>query len=249
MSHISGDTDNHKAGDSLIHTSCWGEDVFVDAKLVENNLLEIKNKIAPCKPKIIGVTKYFGLNAMVNGYKAGLRDFGESRALDAIEKINKLPSEIRENSNFHFIGHLQTNKAEKVVEIFDYIHSVDSKKLATIISQTACRLNKREKILLQVNLAGEEQKFGYDKESLKKDFSEIISLQNLEVIGLMCMAPFGEAEENLRVLFRALREFRDELETEFSVKLPELSMGMSDDYEYAVAEGATMIRIGRKLFK
>ncbi len=249
MSHFSGDTDNHKAESSFIPTSSWGEEVFVDAELVEKNLLEIKNKIAPCKPKIIGVTKYFGLNAMVNGYKAGLRDFGESRALDAIEKIKKLPEEVRENSNFQFIGHLQTNKAEKVVEYFDYIHSVDSLKLAKMISQTACRLNKRERILLQVNLAEEEQKFGYDKEGLRRELKEIDELQNLDVVGLMCMAPFGEKEENLRALFKGLREFRDELELEFKIQLPELSMGMSDDYEMAVAEGATMIRIGRKLFK
>ena len=133
MSQISEHADNHKADDILIPSSQWGEDVFVDAKLVEHNLLEIKNKIAPCKPRIIGVTKYFGLNAIVKGYEAGLRDFGESRAIDAIRKIDSLSEEIRQNAKFHFIGHLQTNKAEKVVEYFDYIHSVDSLKLAKVI--------------------------------------------------------------------------------------------------------------------
>ena len=249
MSHFSGDTDNHKAESSFIPTSSWGEEVFVDEELVEKNLLEIKNKIAPCKPKIIGVTKYFGLNAMVNGYKAGLRDFGESRALDAIEKIKKLPEEVRENSNFHFIGHLQTNKAEKVVEYFDYIHSVDSLKLAKMISQTACRLNKKEKVLLQVNNAKEEQKFGYDKEQLRMDMRDLLGLSGIQIVGLMNMAPFGAQENELRLLFGDLRRFRDELQREFQVELPELSMGMSDDYKFAAEEGATMIRIGRKLFK
>ena len=248
MSQISEHADNHKADDILIPSSQWGEDVFVDAKLVEHNLLEIKNEIAPCKPRIIGVTKYFGLNAIVKGYEAGLRDFGESRAIDAIRKIDMLQDEIRQNSKFHFIGHLQTNKAEKVVEYFDYIHSVDSLKLAKVISRVACSLNKREKILLQVNNANEEQKFGYDKEQLKQEFAEILSLDNIDVVGLMNMAPFGASEVELEKLFKELREFRDDLEKQFNVSLPELSMGMSNDYRVAVKEGATMIRIGRKLF-
>ena len=248
MSHKGGDTDNHKAMECCIPSSRWGEDVFVDAKLVEQNFLEIKNKIAPCKPRIIGVTKYFGLNAIVKGYEAGLRDFGESRALDAISKIEALPDDVRKNSQFHFIGHLQTNKADKVVEYFDYIHSVDSLKLAQVISKAACRLNKREKVLLQVNNACEEQKFGYDKQQLKQEFLEVFNLEGLEVIGLMSMAPLGADDTTLKSLFCDLREFRDELQDDFGVTLPELSMGMSNDYPIAVAEGATMIRVGRKLF-
>ena len=248
MSHTSGDTDNHKAEISFIPSSHWGEDVLVDVKLVEHNLLGIKNKVAPCKPRIIGVTKYFGLNAIVSGYKAGLRDFGESRALEAIQKIEKLPREIRENSEFHFIGHLQTNKAEKVVEYFDYIQSVDSLKLAKVISKAACRLNKREKVLLQVNIACEEQKFGYDKECLRAEFSELMIQEGLDIVGLMAMAPLGANESELRKIFSDLRKFKEELETDFNAILPELSMGMSDDYSIAVSEGATMIRIGRKLF-
>lgn len=245
MTHIS---EQNSAG-ALIPSSRWGESVSVDSELVKGNLLEIKNKIAPCKPKIIGVTKYFGLDAVVNGYKAGLRDFGESRAQDAIEKIKSLPDEIRKNSAFHFIGHLQSNKAEKVVEYFDYIHSIDSLKLAVAVSKAACHLNKREKVLLQVNNAGEEQKSGYTKIQLREDFSQIIKLESIEVIGLMNMAPLGAEKEELRSLFGDLRKFRDELQNEFRVDLKELSMGMSNDYEIAVQEGSTIIRIGRKLFK
>ncbi len=241
MSHIS--ENNHKTENSY-----WGVDVLVDAAVVRANLIDIKNKIAPLKPRIIGVTKYFGLNAIEEGYEAGLRDFAESRALEAIEKIKALSPQIRENSNFHFIGHLQTNKAEKVVANFDYIHSVDSLKLAKAISKAACLINKREKVLLQVNNAQEEQKFGYTKEQLKKDLAEILNLKGLEVIGLMNMATLGANEVRLKELFSDLRKFRDELEQEFNIKLPELSMGMSNDYQIAVQEGATMIRIGRKLF-
>lgn len=241
MSHIS--ENNHKTENSR-----WGVDVLVDESVVRANLVDIENKIAPLKPRIIGVTKYFGLDAIKEGYQAGLRDFAESRALEAIEKIKSLPDEIRKNSNFHFIGHLQTNKAEKVVEYFDYIHSLDSLKLAKAISKAACLINKREKVLLQVNNAQEEQKFGYSKEQLKNDLTEILNLKGLEVIGLMNMATLNASENRLRELFSDLRQFRDELEQEFSIKLPELSMGMSNDYQIAVQMGATMIRIGRKLF-
>ncbi|MCM1004501.1 MAG: YggS family pyridoxal phosphate-dependent enzyme [Candidatus Gastranaerophilales bacterium] len=246
MSHIS--ENNHKTNEEFIPPSQWGGEVLVDEAVVRANLIDIENKIAPLKPRIVGVTKYFGLNAIIKGYEAGLRDFAESRALEAIDKIKSLPEEIRYNSKFHFIGHLQTNKAEKVVEHFDYIHSVDSLKLAKAISKSACLFNKREKVLLQVNNAEEEQKFGYTKEQLKLDLSEILNLNGLEVIGLMNMAPFGASKDELRSLFSDLRKFRDELECEFKIKLPELSMGMSNDYEIAVQEGATIIRIGRKLF-
>lgn len=249
MSQISGHADNHKEGNYFIPSSQWGNCVLADVELIKSNLLDIEKKIAPCKPRIIGVTKYYGVDAVVEGYKAGLRDFAESRVLDAISKLEALPQEIKQNSTFHFIGHLQTNKAEKAVKHFDYIHSVDSLKLAKIISETACQLNKREKILLQVNLANEEQKFGYTKEGLKEDFKEIYNLLGLDVVGLMCMAPFDASDEELRALFKRMREFKTEIEGEFDVVLPELSMGMSNDYEIAVAEGATMIRIGRKLFK
>ena len=249
MSQISGHADNHKAEDFVIPSSRWGEQICADADAIGINLLDIERKIAPCKPRIIGVTKYYGLDAIINGYKAGLRDFAESRAVDAVKKLEMLPSEIRENSTFHFIGHLQTNKAEMVVKNFDYIQAIDSLKLARVVSDVACRLNKREKVLLQVNISEEEQKFGYEIEQLKIDFNEIQSLKGLVVEGLMCMAPFGASEESLKGIFSTLRELRDELENLFNVKLPELSMGMSDDYEVAIREGATMIRIGRKLFK
>ncbi len=233
----------------LIQSNDWGEDIKIDRSLVKTNLQEIQTNIAHYNVKIIAVTKYFGLDAILAGYEAGIRDFGESRALDAIEKIKKLPEELRKNSTFHFIGHLQSNKAEKVVQHFDVIHSVDSLKIAKTISEAACRLNKREKVLLQINNAGEEQKSGYSKEELKSEFAEIIKLEGLEVIGLMNMAPLEAEEDELKRLFKDVREFRDELEKEFNVTLPELSMGMSNDYKIALTEGATIIRIGRKLFK
>ena len=248
MAQTNEQTDNHNAGEGLIPQDCWGANVCIDANGIRERFLDIKKQIAPCKPRIIGVTKYYGLNSIIYGYEAGLRDFGESRALDAVKKIELLPEEIRQNSTFHFIGHLQTNKVNKVIRYFDYIHSVDSLKLANLISKAAEETGRCIKILLQVNNANEEQKFGYTKDDLVSDFPEIIKLSGLEVVGLMNMAPVGASETLLRVIFRDMADFKAELEKKFDVKLDELSMGMSDDYKIAVEEGATMVRIGRKLF-
>ena len=232
----------------LIPSWDWGEDIAIDCSLVKSNLGTIQEKIAHYNVKIIAVTKYFGLKAIQAGYEAGIRDFAESRAIEAIRKIEQLPTDIRKNSTFHFIGHLQSNKAEKVVKHFDVIHSVDSLKIAVAISKAACSLNKREKVLLQINNAGEEQKSGYTKEQLREELESILSLEGLEVIGLMNMAPLNADPKELDRLFNDVCVFRNELEKSYNISLPELSMGMSDDYEFAVRNGATMIRIGRKLF-
>ena len=232
----------------LIPSQTWGADVAVESSLVKANLDDIKKNIAHSKVEIVAVTKYFGLKAIEAGYEAGIRHFAESRAQDAVKKIEALSSEIKQNSTFHFIGHLQTNKVDMVVKHFDVIQSVDSLKVAKAISKAACSFNKSERVLLQVNNAEEEQKFGYSKEQLREEISEILKLPNIEVCGLMNMAPLGASEDELSRLFKDVCEFRDELEKEYQIKLPVLSMGMSDDYIVAVREGATMIRIGRKLF-
>lgn len=215
---------------------------------IRDNLLKIKEDIAPYTPNIIAVTKYFDENKIIEAYEAGLRDFGESRVLEAIEKIQKLPQKIRDNSRFHLIGHLQTNKVSKAVGNFDYIHSVDSLKLAKIISEEALVLNIKQKVLLQVNNAGEAQKFGFSKDEIFKDFKEIKFLKGIEVVGLMNMAPLGLEKQALIELFKDIVNLRDELEEKFDCELKEISMGMSGDYKEAVVAGATMIRIGNKLF-
>lgn len=217
-------------------------------KTVEKNLSQIQEEIAPYKPNIIAVTKYFGQDAVIAAYEAGLRNFGESRAIEAIEKINQLPQEVRENSNFHFIGHLQTNKVKKVVENFDYIHSIDSVKLANAISQAASEAGKIQNILLQLNNANEEQKFGLPKDDLIEVFEDIQKLDGIKVVGLMNMAPLGADENELETLFKDVISTKNLLEEKFNCKLPEVSMGMSQDYGVAARCGATMLRIGRKLF-
>lgn len=215
---------------------------------IKENLIRIREEIAPYTPNIIAVTKYFDENAIMEAYEAGLRDFGESRVIEAIEKIQKLPIEIQNNSKFHFIGHLQTNKVRKAVEHFDVIHSVDTLKVAEKISESATEIGKIQNIFLQLNNAGEVQKSGFSKEELFSTFEKISVLPNIKILGLMNMAPLGASENLLRELFHGVCTTQDELEGKFGYKLPEISMGMSQDYVIAAQEGATMLRIGRKLF-
>ena len=202
---------------------------------VRENLLQIQEDIAPYKPNIIAVTKYFDEKAMIEAYSAGLRDFAESRAVEAVEKIENLPAEVRNNSKFHFIGHLQTNKVKKVVPI-------------KAIADEAKLFGKVQNILLQVNNANEEQKFGFSKKEIFEVFPSIKELSSVSIAGIMNMAPLGASEEELNRLFEDVFNIKKELEQRFDCELRELSMGMSQDYKIAVKHGATMLRIGRKLF-
>ena len=214
---------------------------------VTANLADLRNEIAPCKPVIIAVTKYFGAEKLVEAYEAGLRNFAENRVADALEKFGNLPEEIKQNSTFHLIGHLQTNKVKKAVGHFDLIQSVDSLKLAELVSNEAQKQGIVQKILLQVNNANEENKSGFEKGVLKEVFGEIISLEGIKVEGLMNIAPITD-ENTLDLLFEDMKNFKEELEKDFSYPMKELSMGMSGDYKTALRHGATMIRLGRKLF-
>ena len=215
---------------------------------IRKNLLQIQEEIAPCKPRIIAVTKYFNEDAMIAAYQAGFRDFGESRVIEASEKINNLPEDIRKNSTFHLIGHLQTNKVKQAVKVFDYIHSVDSVKLAQSIAQHASQIGKIQKILIQINNAEEEQKFGFSKDEVFKNFEQIKNLESIEISGVMNMAPLGIDECEIATLFSEVVQIKTELEKEFGCKLQEISMGMSQDYKIAAQQGSTMLRVGRKLF-
>lgn len=215
---------------------------------IKQVLSQIQEQIAPYTPNIVAVTKYFSREAILDAYQVGLRNFGESRAVEAIEKINSLPEEVKENSKFHFIGHLQSNKVNKVVKNFDVIHSVDSLKLAQAISDEAIKEGKVQDVFLQLNNANEEQKFGFSKEELFENFSKIKDLKGLNILGLMNIAPLGLSENELDILFEDVRQTQNELVNKFNCEMKELSMGMSQDYQIAVRHGATMLRIGRKLF-
>ena len=216
---------------------------------IRKNFLQIQEEIAPYSLNIIAVTKYFDESAIEAAYRVGLRNFGESRAVEAVEKIQRLSDELKKNSKFHFIGHLQTNKVKKVIGTFDLIHSVDSYKLAEVISEEALKYGKVQDILLQLNNAGEVQKFGYSKENLFEDFPKIKALKGVNVRGLMNMAPLGADDKTLEILFTDVVSVRDELQNKFYCELKDISMGMSQDYKIAARCGSTMLRIGRKLFE
>lgn len=207
----------------------------------------INSTIAPYNPKIVAVTKYSDESLILEYYEAGLRDFGENRVQVALEKINKLPKEVRENSRFHLIGHLQTNKVKDAVGVFHLIHSVDSLRLAKAISKEAEKKGLEQKILLQVNNAHEEQKFGFDTDELLNCMDELLSLPSVKIEGLMNIAPLSQDEDYLRNLFKNIKTLKDKIELDYKVKMKELSMGMSNDYRIAAEEGSTIIRLGRIL--
>lgn len=215
---------------------------------IKRNLLQIQDDIVPYTVNIIAVTKYYDENAILAAYQAGLRNFGESRINDALDKMSKLPVEVMENSNFHFIGHLQSNKVRKVVKNFDYIHSVDSFNLAKVISDEAVLQGKKQKVFIQVNNANEESKFGFSVEELKNAYKSIIELDGLEVQGLMNIAPLNVTEEELVKLFSEIKDIQNGLNEKFNYLVDEISMGMSNDYRVAVRCGSSWLRIGRKLF-
>ena len=216
---------------------------------VQENIEKIKAQIAPYNPTIVAVTKYFDESQIIKYYELGFRDFGENRVKDAVEKINKLPSEIVKNSRFHLIGHLQTNKVKFATGNFDLIHSVDSFKLAQAISEEAKSKEIVQNILLQINNAREEQKSGFLPEEIKEEFKRIQKLENIKICGVMNMAPINCTEEKLHELFGNIKQINDELQSEFGVELKQISMGMSNDYKIALEEGATIIRLGRILFE
>ena len=210
---------------------------------VSKNLNRILKIINGREVRIVAVTKYYDSSKIKEAYCAGLRDFAESRALEAVEKINKLDDEIKSKSTYHFIGHLQTNKVKHVVGNFEYIHSVDSLKVAREIAKYAAEKNIVQKILVQVNNASEESKFGIAPSQLDSLIKEISKFDSLKIEGLMNIAPLLNDGKELGRLFSQMRELKERY------GFRELSMGMSNDFKIALDEGATMIRLGRILFE
>jgi pyridoxal phosphate enzyme (YggS family) len=170
----------------------------------------------------------------------GLNLFGENRVQEAKAKIGLCPSRLR----WHLIGHLQSNKCRDAVHFFEMIQSVDSLSLAQEINKWADKSAKTVQVLIEVNIAGESSKFGYAPEKVLSELSEINALPKIEVHGLMTVAPYAQEPEKVRPVFRRLRELKIECEQILGAPLPHLSMGMSGDFEVAVEEGATIIRLG-----
>lgn len=194
--------------------------------------------------ELIAVSKTFTSEMIREAVVAGHHVFGESKLQEAEAKIPVLPSALR----WHFIGRVQRNKIRKLLQNFEVIHAIDSLRLAAYTNEVAQELGLFPKVFLQVNLAGEISKGGFQKEILRTQMDDLLKLDRLEILGLMCIPPEEGNAEAARPWFGMLRELRDLLEKEFHAKLPGLSMGMSGDYEVAVEEGATHVRVGSLIF-
>lgn len=197
--------------------------------------------------KLVAVTKYARMEWVWELLELGLIDLGESRPQQLVERASLLDQNIR----WHLIGNLQRNKARRMLPLVGMIHSVDTLRLLDSLERLAGELELRPHLLLEVNISGEEAKHGFAPRDLIENWGKIIAFKHLSVDGLMTMAPFTEEVEETRGVFRDLRALRDKLVaiSPESVSLPELSMGMSRDFEVAIEEGATMVRIGSILFE
>jgi PLP dependent protein len=198
----------------------------------------------PDSVTLLAVTKTQPPEIVSAAAELGLLVFGENKVQEAKAKIPLSPGKLR----WHFIGHLQSNKCRDAVQLFQMIQSVDSLPLAREINKRADEAAKSVPVLLEVNLAGEASKFGYKPETLLAELKEMNLLPRIEIQGLMTVPPWSPEAENSRVHFRRLRELKTECEQILGAPLPHLSMGMSGDFEVAIEEGATMIRIGTALF-
>ena len=198
----------------------------------------------PRSVSVVAVTKSHPPEVVNEAAKLGLTLFGENKVQEAKAKIPLCSGKVR----WHMIGHLQTNKCRDAVELFEMIQTIDSLHLAQEINKRAEQAAKRIPILLEVNIAGEAQKFGYRPEQLLAELGQINSLSRLELQGLMTVPPWTSEPEKVRPVFRRLKQLQEQCEQVLAAPLPHLSMGMTGDFEVAIEEGATMVRIGTALF-
>ena len=198
----------------------------------------------PAAVTLMAVSKGMPPEGVREASDAGLTLFGENRVQEARSKIPLCPGRV----HWHLIGHLQSNKCRDAVHLFEMIHSVDSLELAQEIQKAADKQAKTMPVLLEVNLAGEASKFGFKPEAVLAQLEPINALSRLEIHGLMTIAPWTKTPERVRPVFRQLRELREACESRLGAPLPVLSMGMSGDFEIAIEEGATLVRIGTALF-
>ena len=201
----------------------------------------------PADIRLVAISKMFPADAVRDAFAAGQVDFGENRVQEALQKI-RATAEL--HSRWHLVGHLQTNKARKVVGPFAYVHSVDRLELMTRLDQAAAAEGTSPKLLIQVDMAGEATKFGAAEADLPALFEAAGRLQSAEVVGLMVLPPYAEDPEVARPWFKRLREIREGLARNGipAERLRELSMGMSHDFHVAVEEGATIVRVGTAIF-
>ena len=220
---------------------------------IAENLARVRGQLAQAAAKagraagdveLVAITKTHDAEKVRAAYEAGQSLFGESRVQEARAKIPLLPSNLR----WHFVGHLQKNKIRHALPLFELVHSVDSLALAQEMNRIAEEEGMHSRVLLEVNVAGEGSKFGFWPDKLRQDMEALLALPRLSIEGLMTIPPLAKEAEASREHFVDLRELRDRLETEFQMKLPHLSMGMTNDFFVAVEEGATLVRVGTAIF-
>lgn len=223
---------------------------------VDEKYLQFKEKVAnlavrhsrnPSEIQIVAVSKYYSWEHVFPAYQAGCRNFGENRLQEFFEKKEEAPPDVC----WHFLGTLQKNKVRKAIGNFVLIHSVDSYELAQKISSCSLDANTETSLLLQVNTSGEISKHGLNVEECKNQLENLMNLPAIKIKGLMTMAPLTQDEHIIHNCFSDLRNLRDRLEeqTGNTCKFPYLSMGMSQDFQIAIEEGATHLRIGTALFE
>jgi pyridoxal phosphate enzyme (YggS family) len=220
---------------------------------IADRLAAVKRQIAEAAARagrnadditLVAVSKTHPPESVSAVLAAGQGIFGESRVQEARAKIPLVPGRAR----WHFIGHLQRNKIRHALPLFELFHGVDSLEIARDIERIASEDGARPNVLLEVNVAGEGSKFGFPPEKLRAQIGELLALKRLTIEGLMCIPPPQPRAEMARKYFTALRELRDQLEKEFRISLPQLSMGMSGDFAVAIEEGATLVRVGTAIF-
>jgi pyridoxal phosphate enzyme (YggS family) len=220
--------------------------------MIKENVLRIKEKITlaclkvnrdPDTITIVAVSKGRRVSEIEQVQTAGIADIGENRVQEALSKYKALCAE-RTSLKWHMVGHLQTNKVREAVKIFDLIHSVDSVKLAREIDKQAVKINKAQDILLEIKTSSETTKFGFSPEEAASAIKEIAQFKNINIKGLMTIAPLVDNPEKARPYFRILKELLERINRQ-----PILSMGMTDDFEVAIEEGSTMVRLGRAIFE
>ncbi len=202
----------------------------------------------PSNVELIAITKQVTIERMREAYIAGVRNFGENRLQEALSKQQQLRD--LSDINWHFIGHIQKNKAKKIIENFDWIHSVDSLSLAQRLNRLAGELNLMPKVFLQVKVVPDPNKYGWEVTSLLQDLEQLNQLKQLNYQGLMSILPFGLSPEDALAAFQKTQKLATSIKQKCysNLTMKELSMGMSGDYKLAIQAGATKIRLGRTIF-
>ncbi len=199
----------------------------------------------PKEVKLLAATKTRTPEEIREAYHAGIRLFGENRVQEAKEKIPKLQDI---SAEWHMIGHLQTNKAKHAIKLFDVIETIDRESIIIELEKRLKKENRKLPVLIEVKVSPEESKHGVEPQKVEQLTEKVLQSENLKLIGLMTVPPYDENLEIVRKYFQKLRKIKEQLEEKFSISLPELSMGMSYDFEIAIEEGATIVRIGSAIF-